>query len=500
MVAERSLVDTCGPLQTTIVGLVRHGHRQGGQAVSEVRSGRIELRHAAQWILSALLFLSPASGRSADGGAPVGRFPTLIELAGQLRPAMSRYVEHALADADEEHSAVVILRMDTPGGLDTSMRDIIKTILASPVPVVAYVAPSGARAASAGTYILYASHLAAMAPATNLGAATPISIGGEPPTPPATPTVNPSDDKKQKGPEEIPSGTASERKAVNDAVAYIRALAELRGRNADWAESAVREAASLSATDALKQNVIEIVAKDVPDLLQQLQGRKVNAANHEVVLDTQGLAVRRIAPDWRTRLLLVLTHPTIAYGLLLVGIYGLLLEGYNPGAVLPGVVGALSLLLGLYGLQLLEVNYAGLALMALGVGLIVAEFFMPAFGSLGVGGLASFVIGSIILFDTHESGVRVALPLIVGIAGAGGLVIVTIGWLAARARRRPLSTGVETMIGASVEAISDCQERCVVRYGGELWNARTASPLRAGQQARIVKVVELTLWVEPRQD
>jgi membrane-bound serine protease (ClpP class) len=261
----------------------------------------------------------------------------------------------------------------------------------------------------------------------------------------------------------------------------------------------VRGAASLSANDALEQRVIDIVAKDVPDLLQQLQGRKVKAADHELVLDTQGLTVRSIVPDWRTRLLLVLTHPTIAYGLLLIGIYGLLLEGYNPGAVLPGVVGALSLLLGLYGLQLLAVNYAGLALMALGIGLIVTEFFMPAFGSLGVGGLAAFVIGSIILFDNRASGLRVALPLIVGIAVAGGLVIAIIGWLAARARRRPLSAGVETMIGALVEAIGDCQDQCVVRYGGELWNARTAGPLRAGQQARIVKVVGLTLWVEPQQ-
>jgi membrane-bound serine protease (ClpP class) len=464
--------------------------------VSEVRARRIDLRGIAQWLAVGLLLVGPASSLGADAVVPVDRFATLIELNGPIGPAISRYVEHSLMDPSTRRSTVVILQMDTPGGLDTSMRDIIKAILASPVPVVSYVAPGGARAASAGTYILYASHLAAMAPATNVGAATPISIGGEPSPPPA----NPSDDKKQKDPEEIPPGTASERKAVNDAVAYIRALAQLRGRNADWAEAAVREAASLSATDALKQHVIEIVAKDVPDLLQQLQGRKVNAANQEVLLDTRGLAVRRIAPDWRTRLLLVLTHPTIAYGLLLVGIYGLLLEGYNPGAVLPGVVGALSLLLGLYGLQLLAVNYAGLALMVLGVGLIVAEFFMPAFGSLGVGGLASFVIGSIILFDNHASGMRVALPLIVGIAVAGGLVIVTIGWLAARARRRPLSTGVETMIGASVEAISDCQDRCVVRYGGELWNARTASPLRAGQQARIINVVELTLWVEPRQD
>jgi membrane-bound serine protease (ClpP class) len=476
------------------------GHLKAGQAVSGIRSKHVELRRIALWLVIGLLLLSSASSRSADAVASADRFATLVELKGPIGPAMSRYVEHSIADAGNQHSTVVILQMDTPGGLDTSMRDIIKAILASPLPVVTYVAPGGARAASAGTYILYASHFAAMAPATNLGAATPISIGGGPSAPPAAPAVNPGDDKKPKGPEEMPAGSALEHKAVNDAVAYIRSLAQLRGRNADWAEAAVRGAASLSADDALAQHVIEIIAKDVPDLLQQLQGRKVKAMDREMVLETRGLAVRSVVPDWRTRLLLVLTHPTIAYGLLLVGIYGLLLEGYNPGAVLPGVAGALALLLGLYGLQLLEVNYAGLALMALGVGLIVAEFFMPAFGSLGVGGLAAFVIGSILLFDNRASGLRVALPLIVGIAVAGGLVIVTVGWLAARARRRPLFSGVETMIGASVEAVGDCQDRCVVRYGGELWNARTPSPLRAGQQARIVKVVELTLWVEPQQD
>src|SRR6202048_3969502 len=396
---------------------------------------RGELRRIALWLVIGLLLLSSASSRSADAVASAERFATLVELKGPIGPAMSRYVEHAIADAVNEHSAIVIIQMDTPGGLDTSMRDIIKAILASPVPVVTYVAPSGARAASAGTYILYASHLAAMAPATNLGAATPISIRGEPGTPQPVPSVkpsgdkNPSDDQKQKSPKEIAPGSALEHKAINDAVAYIRGMAQLRGRNADWAEAAVRGAASLSAEDALEQHVIEIVAKDIPDLLLQLQGRKVKAANQEIVLETRGLAVRNVVPDWSTRVLLILTHPTIAYGLLLIGIYGLLLEGYNPGAVLPGVVGALALLLGLYGLQLLEVNYAGLALMALGVGLIVAEFFMPAFGSLGVGGLASFVIGSIILFDTHESGLRVALPLIVGISVAGGLVIVSLGWL-----------------------------------------------------------------------
>jgi membrane-bound serine protease (ClpP class) len=471
--------------------------------VSKVRSKRREWHSSVRWLAIVLLLVSPASSRSTEAAAAAGRFATLIELNGPIGPAMSRYVEQALLDARVEHSPVVILQMDTPGGLDTSMRDIIRAILASPVPVVAYVAPGGARAASAGTYILYASHFAAMAPATNLGAATPISIGGEPSAPPPAPpapAASPGGDKQQKGPEETSPSTAGERKAVNDAVAYIRSLAQLRSRNAVWAESAVRGAASLSSSDALEEHVIDMVAKDVPDLLRQLQGRKVRAADREIVLDTEGLALKSVVPDWRTRVLMILTHPTIAYGLLLMGIYGLLLEGYNPGAVLPGVVGALSLLLGLYGLQLLAVNYAGLALMALGIGLIVTEFFMPAFGSLGVGGLAAFVIGSIILFDNHAAGPRVALPLIVGIAVAGGLVILAIAWLGLRARRRPLSAGVETMIGAFVEAVNDCQDRCVVRYGGELWNARTSTPLHAGQRARIVKVAQMTLWVEPQQD
>jgi membrane-bound serine protease (ClpP class) len=454
----------------------------------------------ARWLSMGLLLASPVLGRGSDTASAAERRATLIELNGPIGPAMSRFVERTLARANDERNIVVILQMDTPGGLDTSMRDIIKAILASTVPVVSYVAPSGARAASAGTYILYASHLAAMAPATNLGAATPISIGGESNSPPVPSPVSPDSAKKPAGPSEVPTSSAGERKAVNDAVAYIRSLAQLRGRNAVWAESAVRGAASLSASDALEEHVIDFVAKDVPDLLQQLQGRKLKVANQELVLDTHDLIVRSVAPDWRTQLLLVVTHPTIAYGLLLIGIYGLLLEGYNPGAVLPGVVGALALLLGLYGLQLLAVNYAGLALMMLGAGLIITEFFMPAYGSLGVGGLVAFVVGSIILFDNRSAQMQLALPVIMGVAIAGGLIIVGIGWMAAKARRRPASTGVETMIGARVEAVNDCEERCLVRYGGELWNARTTTPLRAGQQARIVRVMDLTLWVEPQRD
>ena len=463
--------------------------------MSAGRSIRTEWRRIVQWLAVGLLLGNPASGHSADA--------TLIELNGPIGPAMSRYIERSLVDASTQRSPVIILQMDTPGGLDTSMRDIIKAILASPVPVVSYVAPSGARAASAGTYILYASHVAAMAPATNLGAATPISIGGEAPNAAPAPAPAPAP-ASAPAPAPAPAtetapapATASERKAVNDAVAYIRGLAQLRGRNADWAESAVRGGASLSAQDALAQHVVEMIAKDVPELLTLLNGRKVQVADRELVLQTKGLSVTRIVPDWRTRILMVLTHPTIAYGLMLIGIYGLLLEGYHPGAVLPGVAGALSLILALYAFELLAVNYAGLVLIALGAGLITMEFFMPAFGSLGIGGLAAFVIGSIILFDNHAQGPQVALPVIAGIATAGALVIATIAWLAARARRRPVTTGAEAMIGGLVEVIADSRDHCVVRYGGELWNAQTASPLHVGQQARIVKVVGLTLWIEP---
>jgi membrane-bound serine protease (ClpP class) len=432
---------------------------------------------------------------------------TLIELNGPIAPAMSHYVARAMSDAAVRHSSVIILQMDTPGGLDTSMRVIIKTILASPVPVVTYVAPGGARAASAGTYILYASHFAAMAPATNLGAATPISIGGaETPSAPVSPAspAAPNSPKDSSAPTRTPESskspevnTASERKAVNDAVAYIRSLAQLRGRNADWGESAVRGAASLSAQDALAQHAIDLIAIDVPDLLRQLDGRKVRIAERDIVLHTAAAAVTRVSPDWRDELLIMLTHPTIAYGLLLIGIYGLLLEGYNPGAVLPGVVGALSLVLALYAFELLAVNFAGVALLILGAGLIVLEMFMPAFGSLGIGGLVAFVIGSILLFDNPSQGLHMALPLIIGIAIAGALMVAAITWLAARASGRPVTTGAEAMIGELVEVVSLSRNECVVRYGGELWNAHASAALHVGQQARIVKVSGLTLWVEP---
>jgi membrane-bound serine protease (ClpP class) len=441
------------------------------------------------------------------------KIATVLEIKGAIGPATSRYVTKGLETARLNGSRIVVLQIDTPGGLDTAMRDIIRAILASPIPVVSYVSPSGARAASAGTYILYASHVAAMAPATNLGAATPVSIGGgdEDHGPVAKPGDAKPDDAKppEKGAPAPTAGSsapvaeaprsesAMERKVVNDAVAYIRGLAELRGRNADWAEQAVRGAASLSATAALKDNVIDVVAHDLPDLLNQIDGREVRVGNNRMKLATHDLAIDSIKPDWHVELLSVITNPTIAYGLLLIGIYGLLFEGYNPGAVLPGVVGAISLLVALFAFQILSVNYAGLALVAVGVGMIVAEFFFPTFGSLGLGGLIAFVVGSLILFDTDTPGMNIGLPVIAAVATVGGLAIGVLAWLASRSLRRPVVTGVQTMVGSTAEAIETFLDKGKIRYGGEIWNALSASAVSAGQIVRITRVDGLTVWVEP---
>ena len=511
--------------------------------------------------LRALVMIAGAIGMALSGvmplafgasgiGAAAGTSPqaTVLEINGAIGPATSRYVVRGIESAQKAGSRLVILEVDTPGGLDTSMRDIIRAILASTVPVVTYVSPPGARAASAGTYILYASHIAAMAPATNLGAATPVSIGGEPapePNPTSTPEPNPTSapepapsseptstpaaqqppgatpspspprDHKRSAPQppatQSPSptetpvapdsprpATAMERKVINDAVAYIRGLAELRGRNADWAERAVRGAASLSSTAALHQNVIDVVARDIPDLLTQIDGRAVKIGDHTLKLATRDLVIQRLKPDWRTELLAVITNPTVAYGLMLIGIYGLLLEGYNPGVMLPGVTGAICLLVALFAFQILSVNYAGLALVVLGVGMMIAEFFFPTFGSLGLGGLIAFVVGSLILFDTDVPGMNIALPLIAAIATVGGLVIVGIAYVAARSLRRPVVTGVQGMIGDNAEVLHDFTGTGRVRYRGESWSAHSDSELHTGQMARIVRVEGLTLWVEPR--
>ena len=459
-------------------------------------------RFCYRLVLVLLSVVALTSWGAEDEPAPgATRSAVMIEIKDAIGPATSDFFVRSLAEAKSRGAPLFIVQMDTPGGLDSAMRDMIQAIIASPVPVVMYVAPSGARAASAGTYLLYASHVAAMAPATNLGAATPVQIGGSPP--PSTPEPKSGDKEGEKDSEEAPAselpGTASERKAINDSIAYIRGLAELRGRNAEWAESAVRSAASLSARAALEQNVIDVVAEDMDDLLQQIDGRTVKVSTGQIQLATSGLAIERIEIDWRTQLLSVITNPNVAYLLMLIGVYGLLLEGYNPGAILPGVVGGICLLLALYAFQVLSVNYAGLALMVLGVSLIIAEAFAPSFGALGLGGIIAFVIGSVILMDSDVPGFQIARSLIGGIAAAGGVVMLAMVTYFARARRRPVATGVEQMLSTRVVALSDFEREGRVRMHGEIWNAISSAPVKEGQVLRVTEVDGLVLHVAPAE-
>ncbi|MGE5758176.1 MAG: NfeD family protein, partial [Sideroxydans sp.] len=428
------------------------------------------------------LFLIAMAGRAA-ASAPV---VVVLNVDGAISPGTADYVVRGLNSAAGETAQLVVLKMDTPGGLDTSMRQIIKQIIASPVPVAAFVAPDGARAASAGTYILYASHIAAMAPATNLGAATPIMIGiGGMPGPGEQPPKEGKDGGGDKNKGAAPSSggttapvTALEHKQVNDAAAYIRSLAQMRGRNVQWAEQAVRQAVSLTAAEALKLKVIDVVAADVPELLRKLDGRKVNVLGVERTLNTAGAHIENLEPDWRSRLLSVIADPSVAYLLMLAGIFGIFFEFSNPGFVLPGVAGAISLLLALFAFQVLPINYAGLGLILLGIAFMAGEVFVaPGFGILGIGGIAAFVIGSVMLINTDVPGFGVPWSVIVPAALASAVFIFFVVGMALRARSRPVVSGREELIGEIGEVLEDFDGKIGwARVHGETWRIRSKQP------------------------
>jgi len=433
----------------------------------------------------------------------------VLEIDGPIGVATSDYLSSGIEHAEDLNAELVILNMDTPGGLVSSMRDMVKVILGSSVPIVTYVTPAGARADSAGTYILLASHVAAMAPTTHLGAATPVSLNGGDATPddsfdvpiekPVEDTSEDATDDDEAETSEPQPGSAMERKVLNDAIAYIRGLAERYGRNADWAEDAVRSAATLTAREALEKNVIEFIAEDQADLLLQLDGFEVSVQSEAVVLATEDVRVEDFEPNWRIKVLMVIANPEIVLILGMIGLYGLMYEGWNPGAIVPGVVGIICLLIAAYALQVLPVNYAGLALIIVGLALMTAEAFAPSFGALGLGGIAAFVFGAIMMFDSGIPGFGISIAFVVSIALAAALLIIWMVSFILKLRRRGAVSGRESIIGGIGTATQDFNSdgEGMVWLEGEAWSARSEAPIEKDQDIIVTAMDGLTLEVKP---
>ena len=425
----------------------------------------------------------------------------LLELDGPLGVATAEYIIAGIEKAGQENADIIIIRMDTPGGLVDPTRDIIQSILGSDIPVVSYVSPGGARAASAGTYILLASHVAAMAPTTHLGAATPVSLTGDdtpdPPTPLNRGDQGSDDEDEDFEAESGDDGSAMERKVMNDAIAYIRSLAETHGRNADWAELAVRDAATLTATEALEQNVIDVIATSQSELLEAIDGRKLTVNNREIQLDTASLVIETVEPSLRIKILSTIANPQVALLLMLVGVYGLVFEGWNPGAIVPGVVGVVCLLLAAYALQVLPVNYAGLALIIVGLVLVVAEGFVPSFGALGLGGIVAFIFGSIMMFDSGIPGFGVSIGFVVTLSTVMGLAVLWLVSFVIKLRRRGAVTGKGSIVGGTGVATEAFSEAGMIWLEGESWQAESQVPIEKDQHVVVTAMDGLILQVEP---
>ena len=456
----------------------------------KVRSNK---NHPSGWksklVFALFVILLQTAGAETEAPAPGSIW--VVEIDGAIGPATSDYLLRGFEKADEASASLIVIRMNTPGGLDTSMRDIIEAILGSDIPVVSYVSPKGARAASAGTYISYASHIAAMAPATNLGAATPVQIGA--PSLPAPPG-------EEKEEEAEHGSSAMEKKIINDASAYIRGLAELRGRNIEWAEEAVREASSLSASEALEMNVIDLIAADLSELVSLLDGKAVEINGDVIVLNLKGKEIHVLIPDWRTEVLTILTNPNLVLILGMIGIYGIILEFYNPGALVPGVVGVICLILAGYSLQLLPVDYAGLLLLLVGIAMMVGEAMIPSFGILGIGGIVAFSIGGLMLFDTEIEAFQVGLPAIAATGIVSAVLIFATISIALKVRRKAITSGIETIVGERGRVLTNSEDGCQVRVGAEIWEASSDDDVSAGDHVTVVSVDGLFLRVARSAD
>ena len=403
----------------------------------------------------------------------------LLKIDGAITPPMSKYIIRVIDEAIANKAQAVIMEMDTPGGLDKSMREIIQKELSSYIPIIVFVSPPGARAASAGAYIAMAADIVAMAPGTNIGAATPVQLGGMP---------------------EGETSTTMEKKIVNDAAAFMQSLAQKKGRNVQWAEDAVRKARSSSAEEALKLGVIDLIANDLQDLLNKLDGREVIKNGEKFVLKTKGAPISKQNMNWRERLLLLLTDPNFAYLLLLLATYGIIFELSNPGAILPGVVGAIALILALYSLAILPINWAGLALMVLGIGFLLAEVKAPTHGLLGVGGAISFLIGSIMLFE-NVGYRKISLGLILSMTILTTLFFLFVVAAGIKAQFRAKAVGRETIVGKIAEARSDLNPNGLVFLEGELWRAEsTEGFIEKGSKVRVVAMRGLTLQVKKEKE